>query len=128
MHSRQGALFVADDAGWIRELSLSSTQSSQIRESWQISNNTGLTIQGLSIDWLFNRLYLLVRVVGRTGTTWKIGRCRFDGHRLDYVVTDIIHKPFHVEVDPFNGYVRRIVSLVHLLNAPSFFFFFHPSY
>jgi hypothetical protein len=58
---------------------------------------------GLSVDWLFDRLYLLIE--NAEGTRWQISRFELDdGRESTYVVTaDTTHKPSHFIVDPFNG-------------------------
>ena len=101
MNSRQNTLFVAGDDGWVKELSLSATQSSELRDSWSLKN--GERVRGLSVDWLFNRLYLLIESGDYLATTWKVSRCLFGGSQLTDVITDIPLKPSQIEVDPFNG-------------------------
>lgn len=101
MNSRQDTLFVAGDDGRVEELSLSATEPSQLRDSWSIES--GQRVRGLSVDWLFNRLYLLIESGDYPAKSWKISRCLFGGRQLADVVTNIPLKPSQIEVDPFNG-------------------------
>jgi proto-oncogene tyrosine-protein kinase ROS len=98
VHARQGSLFMADDDGYVYELSLKS--KSDVRNRWHVGKEI-VHVVGLSVDWLFDRLYLLIE--NAEGTSWQISRCKLDGRESTYVVTDIAHKPSHFEVDPFNG-------------------------
>ena len=106
VHSRRDILFVGGDDGRVRELTLSPTEPSQLGDSWSVRAGDG--IRGLGVDWLFDRLYLLLESnrVDHPMSTWQIARCRFGGAQLGYVVTDIPSKPSQIEVDPFNGYLH----------------------
>ena len=101
VNSRQDTLFVASDDGRVKELSLSATQSSQVRDSWSLKS--GQRVRGLSVDWLFSHLYLLIESGDYPITTWKISRCLFSGRQFTDIVSDIPLKPSQIEVDPFNG-------------------------
>lgn len=101
VHARQGTLFMADDDGYVYELSLKS--KSDVRNRWHVGKEI-VHVIGLSVDWLFDRLYLLIE--NAEGTSWQISRCKLDGRESTYVVTDITYKPSHFEVDPFNGYEK----------------------
>lgn len=106
VHPRQGALFLADDQSTVYELSLKSSGKSDVRANWQISNDPIVSIKGLTVDWLSDRLYLLLEISdGSVSGSWQIARCKLNGRELVHVVTDMTYKPFQIEVDPFNGSV-----------------------
>lgn len=113
VHARQGALFMADDDGFVYELSLKS--KSDVRSHWRVGQEI-VHVRGLSVDWLFDRLYLLIE--NAEGTSWLISRCKLDGREPTPVVTDISSKPSHFEVDPFNGYVY-FLKFLGLSSPPS---------
>lgn len=98
VHARQGTLFITDTDGFIYELSLK--PKSDVRNRWSVGKEVAHVI-GLSVDWLFDRLYLLNE--NADGTSWQISRCKLDGRESTHIVTDIAYKPSHFEVDPFNG-------------------------
>ena len=89
---------MADSDGFIYELSLK--PKSDVQNRWSAGKEIA-HVMGLSVDWLFDRLYLLSEHAD--GTSWQISRSKLDGRESVPVVTDIIHKPSHFEVDPFNG-------------------------
>lgn len=91
---------MADDKGFVYELRLK-PQSDELNR-WSVDKDI-VHVRGLSVDWLFDRLYLLLE--NAEGTSWFISRCKLDGREPTHVVTDIVSKPSHFEVDPFNGYV-----------------------
>lgn len=99
VHVRQGTLFIADDGGTMYELNLKRERSSDIWNEWEVGAD--LYVEKISIDWLFDRLYLLTRREG--DDTWSIARSRLDGRDLVDVVTDLKQEPTHIEIDPFNG-------------------------
>ncbi|KAK4016061.1 hypothetical protein OUZ56_031022 [Daphnia magna] len=105
VHARQGTLFLADDDGYVYELSLK--PKSDIRNRWRVGKEI-VHVIGLSVDWLFDRLYLLIE--NDEGTSWQISRCKLDGRESAYVVTDLTYKPSHFEVDPFNGFLVWTVN------------------
>lgn len=98
VHARQGTLFMADHNGFVYELSLK--PKSYVLNLWSVDKEI-VHVRGLSVDWLFDRLYLLLE--NAEGTSWLISRCKLDGREPTHVVTDILHRPSHFEVDPFNG-------------------------
>lgn len=106
VHARQGILFMADDDGFVYELSLKF--KSDVLNRWHVGKEI-VHVRGLSVDWLFDRLYLLLE--NAEGTSWLISRCKLDGREPTHVVTDIANKPSHFEVDPFNGYIVHSHSL-----------------
>jgi len=100
VHSRQGIFFVSDDQGSVYELSLKLGFQSNEKTQWRFGNDT--TCQALSVDWLFDRLYMVLENKENV-SSWQIARSKLDGRELTHLVTDLRHKPFHIEVDPFNG-------------------------
>lgn len=114
MHARQGALFIADDHDRVFELSLNPNGKSDVRLSWQVSDDTIVSIKWLSVDWLSDRLYMLLQISDSGsssggGFSWQIARSKLNGREFTHVVTDIVQKPFQIEVDPFNGYETYII-------------------
>ena len=91
-------MFVAKDDGIVYELSLK-TRSDLLRQ-WRADKDF-LHVGGLSVDWLFNNIYLLIQ--NSTSNMWFISRCKLDCRDPFRVVKDLGHKPSHFEVDPFNG-------------------------
>ena len=107
VHYRQSTLFVADDQGNITELSIS-TLPAHIQHQWKIPDSINWQIKDLSVDWLYNRLYMILENNGTKRsdhTKWQIARCGFDGRQHSVVITEMNHKPLHIEVDPFNGFL-----------------------
>lgn len=106
VHTRQGTLFIADDHCRVYELSLSSKGRSEVKTSWQVSDDPKVSIKGLSVDWLSDRLYLLLGIAdGSSSGSWQIARSKLNGRELTHVVTDMSQRPFQIEVDPFNGFL-----------------------
>lgn len=97
------------------------TRDRQAVLSMQSTNTSPLL---LSMDWLNNKLYILIEIEYKVsvgagwkrncrGLTkgflsqyykmWQISRCDFDGRSLTVVYAGLRDKPAHFEVDPFNG-------------------------
>jgi len=55
------------------------------------------------VDWLNDQLYILGQVTHSTGPMWQVARCALDGRGLTIAVAGILTKPYHIEVDPYNG-------------------------
>lgn len=115
---------MADDHGSVYELSLKPNGKSDVRTSWQVSDDSIVSIKGLSVDWLSDRLYLLLEIAdGSVGGSWQIARCKLNGRELVHVITDMTHKPFQIEVDPFNGsvFLFPVPLSINRLTNGSFF-------
>jgi hypothetical protein len=104
---RQSTFFVADDQGNITELSIS-TLPAHIQHQWKIPDNINWKIKDHSVDWLYNRLYMILENNGTKRSDhakWQVARCGFDGRQHSVVLTEMNLKPFHIEVDPFDGFL-----------------------
>lgn len=92
-------MYVADNKGVVYELSLKPHFKSDEQSQWNVSRDA--TVQALSVDWLFDRLYLVLEMANES--TWKISRSKLDGRELTHLVTGLYSKPLHIEADPYNG-------------------------
>jgi hypothetical protein len=90
---------MSDDQGFVYELSLKLGFQSSVLLQWDVGRDT--TVQSLSVDWLFDRLYMVLE--NENVSSWQISRSKLDGRELTHLVTDLWQKPFHIEADPFNG-------------------------
>lgn len=128
IHNIYRYLFVADDQGNITELMYpSSFLSFQSKATFLVTWELPIEVQDhaikdISVDWLYNCLYLLLESVSSFGK-WQVARSEFGGRGFRSVIKDINYKPFHIEVDPFNGLVliaklcTEFVDLVFELNV-----------
>lgn len=99
VHARQGTVFVADDEGSVHEL-IGLYPQSEPHNILKFKSD-GFVIKCLSVDWLFDRFYVLLESV--EGLTWQIARSRFDGSGLAKLVAGVSPIPNQIEVDPYNG-------------------------
>ena len=111
---------MADSERYIRDISLANIPATHERLSWQMP--AGQTVHQLVVDWLFDRLYLLVERTDVAATSghdsrWQVARCTFDGRLLDFVLAIGNVRPTHIDVDPYNGYLNpnRNLILITLL-------------
>ena len=79
--------------------------SSVVIRRWSIPFDIEWNIKGLSVDWLYKQLYVLLERQEATGSQWKIARCTLDGKYNSSLVVDIKQKVVNMEVDPFNGFL-----------------------
>ena len=94
---------MSDDQGFVYELSLKLGFQSNEKTHWSLEAfGSDTTVQALSVDWLFDRLYMVLENKENV-SMWQIARSKLDGREPTHLVTDLRHKPFHIEVDPFNG-------------------------
>ena len=113
IHNNYKYLFVADNQGNITEMMYPSSYLSlhpkaTVLATWQMPLDVqDHAVKDISVDWLHNCLYLLLESVSSFGK-WQIARSKFGGRGFRSVIKDINYKPFHIEVDPFNGSVLLV--------------------
>lgn len=94
-------LFVSTSTGYIYRTSIIKPSEPKVILSPSWVNFKPLN---LSVDWLNLHLYILGEVEHAT-TVWQIARCNLDGRGLMVATAGLLTRPFHIEVDPFNGYL-----------------------
>jgi proto-oncogene tyrosine-protein kinase ROS len=100
IHVSHRLLFVSDSAGYIACSSLIRYEAPSTILTPSHANFLPLD---LSVDWLNDQLYILGQVTHSTGPMWQVARCGLDGRGLTIAVAGILTKPYHIEVDPYNG-------------------------
>jgi len=91
---------VSDSAGYVSRSSLNHYEAPSTILTPSHANFLPLD---LSVDWLNDQLYILGQVTHSTGPRWQVARCALDGRGLTIAVAGILTKPYHIEVDPYNG-------------------------
>ncbi|XP_021913370.1 proto-oncogene tyrosine-protein kinase ROS isoform X3 [Zootermopsis nevadensis] len=107
IHVSHRLLFVSDSAGYVASSSLMRYEAPSTILTPSHANFLPLD---LSVDWLNDQLYILGEVTHSTGPMWQVARCGLDGRGLTIAVAGILTKPYHIEVDPYNGYLFWVIQ------------------
>ncbi|XP_069689840.1 proto-oncogene tyrosine-protein kinase ROS isoform X2 [Periplaneta americana] len=106
IHVSHRLLFVSDSAGYVSRSSLTHYAAPTTILTPSHANFLPLD---LSVDWLNDQLYMLGQVTHSTGPMWQMARCGLDGRGLTIAVAGFLTKPYHIEVDPYNGYLFWVI-------------------
>lgn len=58
---------------------------------------------GLSVDWLYEHLYYVIRLLSPLEQVWQLWRCSLAGAGPTLVHGEMKYEPQHLQVDPYNG-------------------------
>ena len=99
MHYKLGILYLSDASGAIHFL-----QPGKQRDRKLLTEGgfEGMPLD-LSVDWLFNRLYIVVRLDSEGAQEWEVWSCSLLGESLRKVYGNLLYEPKHLHVDPSNG-------------------------
>lgn len=99
MHIFRELLFISDSSG-----SIIVTSSKGLLTPRELPITSSSKPSALTIDWLSDHLYILSEIVHPSGSiVYQVARCGLNGSNLIVVISGFIMKPYHIEVDPYNG-------------------------
>lgn len=87
-------IYISDTEGSIYQINLTTKTQRILLRKEQLG---GLAV-GLSVDWLYNRLYIVLRT-----RDWQIGSCDLMGNDFSLVIGALPDFPQNIQADPYNG-------------------------
>ena len=99
MHYKLGILYLSDTNGAIRFLQASKKIN---RVLPTVGMFKGYPI-GLSVDWLFDKLYIVIKLETTGMEKWQVWKSGLFGEDLKMVYGDLLYEPKHLHADPSNG-------------------------